>query len=88
MEDTIYEHMRKILGWTTIDGTMTPGGSFANFMALVIARHRLLPEVKSAGLYGCKPLKIFTSEVAHYSIKKGVMLCGSGLDNIVYVKTD
>jgi len=35
--------MRKLLGWAAIDGTMTPGGSFANFMGLMLARHVLVP---------------------------------------------
>lgn len=67
---------------------MTPGGSFANFMGLVLARFRNHPEAHLQGLYGIKPQKVFTSEVSHYSIKKGVVLCGTGTQNIVYVKTD
>lgn len=88
MENELYEHMRKIVGWKSIDGTMTPGGSFANFMGLVLARFRNHPEAHLQGLYGIKPQKVFTSEVSHYSIKKGVVLCGTGTQNIVYVKTD
>lgn len=61
MEESIYEHMRKLLGWNVIDGTMTPGGSFANFMGIMIARHKLIPLSKNTGMYGSKPLKIFTS---------------------------
>lgn len=26
--------------------------------------------------------------MSHYSIKKGIILCGTGTQNIVYVKTD
>jgi len=67
---------------------MTPGGSFANFMGLLLARHKLVPDAKTKGMYGCKPLKVFTSDVSHYSIKKGVVLLGIGCDNIVNVKSD
>jgi glutamate/tyrosine decarboxylase-like PLP-dependent enzyme len=88
MENTLYEHIRTLLEWKTIDATMTPGGSFANFMGLLLSRHKLLPETKTKGLYGTKILKVFTSDVSHYSIKKGVVLCGFGTDNIVSVKTD
>ena len=76
------------MGWKHIDATMTPGGSFANFMAIHISRHRLHPDFSKKGLYGCKPMKIMTSEVSHYSMKKGANLCGVGTDNLVYVKTD
>lgn len=61
MENSLYEHMRKILGWKAIDGTMTPGGSYANFMAIHLARHRIYPEFTKKGIYGCKPMKIMTS---------------------------
>jgi sulfinoalanine decarboxylase len=88
MENSLYEHMRKILGWEAVDGTMTPGGSFANFMAIHLARHRIHPEFTKKGIYGCKPMKVITSEVSHYSMKKGVNLCGIGTDNIIYVKVD
>lgn len=71
-----------------MDGIMTPGGSFANFMALLMARFRKHPESHAKGLYGLKPMKVFTSDVSHYSVKKGVVLCGTGTDNIVYVKSD
>jgi glutamate/tyrosine decarboxylase-like PLP-dependent enzyme len=88
MENYLYEHMRKLMGWEKIDGTMTPGGSFANFMGLQMARFKAHPEANKKGLYGLKPMKIMTSEVSHYSIKKGMILVGGGTDNIVYVKAD
>ena len=88
MENYLFEHLRKVVGWEKIDGTMTPGGSFANFMGLMMARYRAHPEANSKGLYGLKPMKIVTSDVSHYSIKKGTILIGLGTDNIVYVKTD
>lgn len=88
MENSLYEYMRKLVDWETIDATMTPGGSFANFMGLLLSRHKLIPDVRTKGMYGIKPLKVFTSDVSHYSIKKGVVLCGIGCDNIVNVKSD
>ena len=88
MENYLYEHMRKLMGWEKIDGTMTPGGSFANFMGLQMARFKAHPEANKKGLYGLKPMKIMTSEVSHYSVKKGMILVGAGTDNIVYVKAD
>jgi glutamate/tyrosine decarboxylase-like PLP-dependent enzyme len=71
-----------------VDGIMTPGGSFANFMGLLLARFKAHPEANSKGLYGLKPMKILTSEVSHYSIKKGMILIGMGTENLIYVKTD
>lgn len=88
MEESLYHHMKNIVGWTTIDATMTPGGSFANFLAIHLSRTRLHPEFNKKGIYNCKPMKVFTSDVSHYSVKKGVNLCGIGTDNIVDVKSD
>jgi glutamate/tyrosine decarboxylase-like PLP-dependent enzyme len=67
---------------------MTPGGSFANFMGIHLSRTRLHPDFNKKGLYGYKPMKIFTSDVSHYSVKKGVNFCGLGTENIVSIKTD
>lgn len=61
MEEYIFEHMRKVVGWPSIDATMAPGGSFANFLAIHLSRNRLHPEFNLKGMYNCKPMKIFTS---------------------------
>ena len=88
MENVLFEKCRKLLKWETIDGTMTPGGSSSNFMGIHMARYNAFPDIKQKGMYGKPLMKVFTSNVSHYSIKKGVNLCGMGIDNIVMVKTD
>lgn len=67
---------------------MTPGGSFANFMGLELARFRAHPEANVKGIYGLKPMKVLTSDVSHYSMKKGMILTGAGTQNLIYIKTD
>ena len=37
----------------------------------VLARYRLMPDCKTKGLFGAKPLVVYTSEESHYSIVKG-----------------
>ena len=77
------------LGWTVGDGITAPGGSLANMYGLMLARHRLLPNLKTTGLCGLqKPLVIFTSEDSHYSVLKGANWLGIGTDNVVKIKTD
>ena len=88
MENSIWEHMRKVIGWEEIDGTMTPGGSFANFYAIHQARFREFPDVVKKGMIGLPPLKIFSSDCSHYSLRKGANLTGIGIDNVVKVPTD
>ena len=67
---------------------MTPGGSFANFYAMVLARHFKFPEVKEKGIQGYPPMKLFTSEHSHYSISKAAITLGLGLNAVVKVPTD
>ena len=88
MENSIWEHMRKVVGWEEIDGTMTPGGSMANMFGIHLAKSHAYPEVVKKGLFGLPNLCIMTSDVSHYSIRKGANFTGVGIDNVVAVKTD
>jgi glutamate decarboxylase len=63
---------------------------------MVTARNKLFPLIKSEG-YFPRPfnpastygkLKIFTSVHSHYSIDKGALVMGLGVDNIVKVPVD
>ena len=55
---------------------------------MVLARHQKCPELKTCGLYGSKPLVVFTSAEFHYSITKGANWLGFGLENIIKIPTD
>ena len=67
---------------------MTPGGSFANFYAIELARYKKFPNVKEDGISGMKPMQIFTSDASHYSFSKGANMCGIGTKNVIKVPTD
>ena len=47
--------------------------SFETFLisGKVLARYRLLPDSKTKGLFGAKPMVVYTSEESHYSVLKG-----------------
>ncbi|CAG7784991.1 unnamed protein product [Allacma fusca] len=60
-----------------------PGGSMANMYAKILARHRDLPQIKNEGLFGHRPLVIFTSQGSHYSISKAANWMGFGMNNVV-----
>ncbi|XP_046489258.2 cysteine sulfinic acid decarboxylase isoform X2 [Neodiprion pinetum] len=70
------------------DGILCPGGSIANMYGMVLARYKRLPEVKTKGLSGSPPLACFTSQAAHYSIKKGAHWLGLGTESVYQIKTD
>ena len=55
---------------------------------MTIAKHYKCPELKTSGLFGSKPLVVFTSAEFHYSITKGANWLGLGLDNVVKIPTD
>lgn len=47
-----------------------------------------MPNIKSTGCFGMKPLVVFTSIDSHYSMRKSCHWLGIGVDNLVSVRTD
>ncbi|MFD5311693.1 lysine decarboxylase DesA [Streptomyces ardesiacus] len=80
---------RKLIDWTTAriglgpaaDGVFTSGGTQSNLQALLLARE----EAKAESL---ADLRIFASEVSHFSVKKSAKLLGLGPDAVVPVPVD
>ena len=68
-------------------GVSQPGGSAANFTALVVARNTLFPSTKSDGYDGRKFI-ILVSANAHYSLEKAAQICGFGSSNIWSIPVD
>lgn len=83
MEAVVFKHMRRIIGWDSGETTLAPGGSMSNLYAILLARTKLFPEYKQKGLIkGCPgQLTMYTSSASHYSMKRGAVICGLGLDN-------
>ncbi|MFI0811210.1 lysine decarboxylase DesA [Streptomyces echinatus] len=77
---------RKLIDWTAAriglgpaaDGVFTSGGTQSNLQALLLARE----EAKSGDLAG---LRIFASEVSHFSVQKSAKLLGLGPDAVVAI---
>ncbi|MFH9431158.1 lysine decarboxylase DesA [Streptomyces sp. NPDC017615] len=80
---------RKLIDWTNAriglgaaaDGVFTSGGTQSNLQALLLARE----EAKTDSL---GRLRIFTSEVSHFSVKKSAKLLGLGPDAVVVIPAD
>ncbi|XP_030385649.1 cysteine sulfinic acid decarboxylase [Scaptodrosophila lebanonensis] len=70
------------------DGIFSPGGSMSNMYGVVLARYKRAPEVKTSGMFGMRPLAIFTSEESHYSLKKAAHWLGFGADHCIAVRTN
>ncbi|KAH3707258.1 hypothetical protein DPMN_066657 [Dreissena polymorpha] len=50
MELSLLQKICGILGYENGDGVFCPGGSFSNIMAMHLARYKVAPEVKTAGM--------------------------------------
>ncbi|MET7284403.1 lysine decarboxylase DesA [Streptomyces sp. NPDC005573] len=80
---------RRLVDWTTeriglgpaADGVFTSGGSQSNLQALLLARE----EAKGEDL---TRLRVFASEVSHFSVKKSAKLLGLGPDAVVSIPVD
>ncbi|KAK2714655.1 cysteine sulfinic acid decarboxylase-like isoform X2 [Artemia franciscana] len=88
LEQLLLREVRSIIGWESGDGIFAPGGSIGNMYAMTLARHHKYPEAKRKGLAQCGHLVAFTSDEAHYSIKKSANWIGLGMDNVITVKTN
>lgn len=85
-EKEIIESLAHIMKWNSIDGLMVPGGSYANMMALHLARFIKNPSVKTEGLQN-KNI-VYISDQAHYSVKKSAHLLGFGENQVRVVPSD
>ena len=78
----------------TSDGTFTTGGSQSNYMALLLARDAFLQKHWnwSAQKSGLPPearrLRIFCSEVAHFTVEQAASQLGLRTDSVVRVAVD
>lgn len=76
------------------DGIFTSGGTQSNLMAMLLARDYVCEKyfgqiVKEQGLPDdYKKLRIFTSELSHFSVQKSAALLGLGYDAIISVPAD
>eukprot|EP00357_Protocruzia_adherens_P005946 CAMPEP_0114979172 /NCGR_PEP_ID=MMETSP0216-20121206/4219_1 /TAXON_ID=223996 /ORGANISM="Protocruzia adherens, Strain Boccale" /LENGTH=501 /DNA_ID=CAMNT_0002340459 /DNA_START=141 /DNA_END=1646 /DNA_ORIENTATION=- len=88
METHFINFLGQTLGWEKVDGIFAPGGSFANFYGVMIARYHKFPQVKEDGMHGLPPLCVLTSSQSHYSITKAAVMMGIGSSNVIKVDCD
>ena len=76
------------------DGTFTSGGSQSNMSAAIAHRDRYIAErlswdVKKKGLPSeWQKLRMYTSEIAHFSFQKSAHVMGLGYDSVVLLPID
>ncbi|ASJ76228.1 pyridoxal phosphate-dependent decarboxylase family protein [Granulosicoccus antarcticus] len=69
------------------EGVMVAGGSQANLIGMMLARHHACPDLKSQGPSG-RTLVAYVSDQAHYSGQKAANVLGIGTDNLIAVASD
>lgn len=88
MELELIRQWNKLVGFGEEgEGVMVAGGSQANLIGMMLARHHACPEYKTKGAQG-KTLVAYVSDQAHYSGQKAANVLGIGTDNLIAVATD
>ena len=68
------------------NGTLAPGGSMSNMMALIMARDSKNESIRTEGMR--QSMTLYTSEASHYSISKNAALIGIGKNQVRFVNTN
>ncbi|MEM7360336.1 MAG: aminotransferase class V-fold PLP-dependent enzyme [Pseudomonadota bacterium] len=90
MELELLEQFARLVGYTEAEGVMVSGGSQANIVGMMLARHRACPDFKDTGYsaLGNKRLIAYVSDQSHYSNQRAVNVLGIGSDNLRSVESD
>jgi glutamate/tyrosine decarboxylase-like PLP-dependent enzyme len=86
VENALLRHMAESAGLAGAEGCITPGGSLANLVALLLARNAAAPESRERGLEPGR-WTVYTSADGHYSIPKGAGIVGIGRRQVRRVPT-
>ena len=95
VEEQMVHGLVKLFGFgPQSDGTFTSGGTQSNMAAIIAARDwycktRLGHDVKKKGLPSCySQLRLYTSEVSHFSMEKTCHVMGLGYDSVRKLPVD
>lgn len=87
LENELIERMGDLMGYSSHEGTFTPGGSLSNLCAMLLARDRACPNFRERGMDGSR-LRVYTSADSHYSVPKAAAILGVGRANVVRIPVD
>lgn len=95
IEVEVINHLCKLYGYDkNSDGVFTSGGSQSNQTAIILARdwfcnEILKHDVKKYGLpQNYQKLRMYTSEISHFSMEKSAHILGLGYQSVVKVPVD
>ena len=95
IEVEVINHLCKLYGYDdNSDGVFTSGGSQSNQTAIILARDsfcnkELNYDIKKYGVNEkCLKLRMYTSEISHFSMEKSAHILGMGYQSVVKVPVD
>ena len=95
VERSVINGLKKLYGYSdSADGVFTSGGSQSNMSAIISARDSycsnvLSWDVKKKGLPLCwNKLRLYTSEISHFSMDKTCHIMGLGYDSVRKIPVD
>lgn len=87
VEKEILRNVCSLIGYgNNADGTLAPGGSMSNFMAMVMARDHYKRSIRQEGVQD--KMIVYTSATSHYSIGKNASLMGVGRAQVRAIETN
>ncbi len=87
VEKVVIDKICEIIGWDdTANGTIAPGGSMTNFMAMLMARDAKNNRAPFEGIQ--HNMMVYTSADSHYSIQKNAAFSGIGRENVRYISVN
>lgn len=84
-EKAVIARSLELFGMNNGEGTFCPGGSYANMLALNLAKFSKFPKAKEEGLFNLPKIALLCSKQSHYSVRKNAVLLGFGTDCVVEV---
>ena len=95
IEVEVINHLCSLYGYDkNADGVFTSGGSQSNQTAIILARdtfcsNNLNYDIKKYGVdEKCRKLRMYTSEISHFSMEKSAHILGLGYQSVVKVPVD
>lgn len=95
IEIEVINHLCKMYGYSkNADGVFTSGGSQSNQTAVMLARDIFCAKILNYDIkkYGinekCRKLRMYTSEISHFSMEKSAHILGLGYQAVVKVPVD
>jgi sulfinoalanine decarboxylase len=86
IEEAVLQKSLQLFGMEHGDGILCPGGSASIMYGIHLARFSKFPSSKIEG--NPPGLVMFTSDEAHYSVRKGACFLGLGMQNLIHVKSN